>query len=82
MKLPVATLLACALSAEATWRRNINYQSPSHNHPGLGLSLHKINKRNTYVSGSEGAGTTTADMRYFIAPTSSSQLISSTSRTA
>ncbi|EME85270.1 uncharacterized protein MYCFIDRAFT_150372 [Pseudocercospora fijiensis CIRAD86] len=47
MKLSILSVLGCSLLAEASWRRNINYGSPSHNHPGLGLSLHKINKRNT-----------------------------------
>jgi len=27
--------------------QNINYRSPSAHHPGLGISLHKVNKRNT-----------------------------------
>ena len=27
--------------------QNINYRSPSEHHPGLGISLHKVNKRNT-----------------------------------
>ncbi|PNS18224.1 Alkaline phosphatase D [Sphaceloma murrayae] len=40
----------CALSLAATtlasWTSNINYRSPSEHHPGLGISLHKVNKRN------------------------------------
>lgn len=32
--------------AVASYASNINYRSPSHNHPGLGVSIHKVNKRN------------------------------------
>lgn len=45
----VVSVLASSLLAEASWRRNLNYASPSYNHPGLGISLHKVNKRNTCV---------------------------------
>ncbi|PPJ58391.1 hypothetical protein CBER1_08094 [Cercospora berteroae] len=47
MKLSVVCVFACSLLAEASFRQNLNYRSPSHNHPGLGVSLHKVNKRNT-----------------------------------
>lgn len=40
------TLLACVGVAAASYANNLNYRSPSHNHPGLGLSIHKVNKRN------------------------------------
>ncbi|KAI4185536.1 MAG: hypothetical protein LQ346_005874 [Caloplaca aetnensis] len=40
------TFLACAGVAAASYANNLNYRSPSHNHPGLGLSIHKVNKRN------------------------------------
>ncbi|KAL8898220.1 MAG: hypothetical protein Q9207_006819 [Kuettlingeria erythrocarpa] len=40
------TFLACAAVAAASYANNLNYRSPSHNHPGLGLSIHKVNKRN------------------------------------
>ena len=29
----------------ASYAKNLNYRSPSHNHPELGVSIHKINKR-------------------------------------
>ncbi|KAL8974643.1 MAG: hypothetical protein Q9197_001131 [Variospora fuerteventurae] len=37
---------SCAGVASASYANNLNYRSPSHNHPGLGLSIHKVNKRN------------------------------------
>ncbi|KAL8913025.1 MAG: hypothetical protein Q9171_002093 [Xanthocarpia ochracea] len=40
------TLLACAGVATASYANNLNYRSPSHNHPGLGVSIHRVNKRN------------------------------------
>lgn len=40
------TFLACAGVASASYANNLNYRSPSHHHPGLGLSIHKVNKRN------------------------------------
>ncbi|KAL8740706.1 MAG: hypothetical protein Q9184_008461, partial [Pyrenodesmia sp. 2 TL-2023] len=40
------TFVACAGVAAASYANNLNYRSPSHNHPGLGLSIHKVNKRN------------------------------------
>ncbi|KAL8757389.1 MAG: hypothetical protein Q9199_002266 [Rusavskia elegans] len=40
------TLLAGAGVATASYANNLNYRSPSHNHPGLGVSIHKVNKRN------------------------------------
>ena len=41
------SILALASTATAYWHNNINYRSPSLNHPGLGLAVHKVNKRNT-----------------------------------
>ena len=41
-----SVLFICSLAA-ASWTKNINYRSPSEHHPGLGVSLHKVNKRNT-----------------------------------
>lgn len=32
--------------ASASWARNINYRSPSEHHPSLGVSIHKVNRRN------------------------------------
>jgi alkaline phosphatase D len=43
----LAAQLALASLAAASWTQNINYRSPSEHHPGLGISLHKVNKRNT-----------------------------------
>ncbi|KAG8623301.1 hypothetical protein KVT40_008277 [Elsinoe batatas] len=45
MKAAVA-LLSLAGVALASWTKNLNYRSPSEHHPGLGISLHKVNKRN------------------------------------
>lgn len=39
-------LLAGAGIASANWAKNINYRSPSEHHPSLGISIHKVNKRN------------------------------------
>jgi alkaline phosphatase D len=44
----ISAVVACSLTAvEAGWTKNINYRSPSENHPGMGIALHKVNKRNT-----------------------------------
>ncbi|EMC92262.1 hypothetical protein BAUCODRAFT_283733 [Baudoinia panamericana UAMH 10762] len=43
----ILSALSCAAVASAYWTKNLNYRSPSENHPGLGISLHKVNKRNT-----------------------------------
>ncbi|GAB7349744.1 hypothetical protein MBLNU459_g0476t1 [Dothideomycetes sp. NU459] len=40
------SLLSISSVALASWTKNINYRSPSEHHPGLGISLHKVNKRN------------------------------------
>lgn len=50
MKLYYASAaLLCGLeAASASFVQNLNYRSPSENHPGLGVSLHKLNKRNTH----------------------------------
>lgn len=44
------SLLAAALGsagvASAGWAQNINYRSPSDHHPGLGVAIHKVVKRN------------------------------------
>lgn len=44
-------LLSLSSVALATWTKNLNYRSPSEHHPGMGISLRKVNKRN--VAGSE-----------------------------
>lgn len=46
MKLQFLTTAAFAGVALASYASNLNYRSPSHNHPGLGVSIHKVNKRN------------------------------------
>jgi alkaline phosphatase D len=44
----ILAVVACSLGGvEAGWTKNINYRSPSENHPGMGISIHKVNKRNT-----------------------------------
>ncbi|KAM0713864.1 hypothetical protein Q7P37_010826 [Cladosporium fusiforme] len=47
MKLQLVSTFAFAALASASWTKNINYRSPSEHHPGLGIALHKVNKRNT-----------------------------------
>jgi alkaline phosphatase D len=47
MKLSALSILSLSSSAAASWVKNLNYRSPSENHPGLGISLYKVNKRNT-----------------------------------
>ena len=39
-------LLTFAGVAAASYGNNLNYRSPSHNHPSLGIAIHKVNKRN------------------------------------
>lgn len=45
--LPILILIAGAAVAAASYANNLNYRSPSHNHPSLGLSIHKVNKRHS-----------------------------------
>lgn len=40
------SLLSLSSVVLAAWTKNLNYRSPSEHHPGLGISLHKVNKRN------------------------------------
>lgn len=47
MKVPSLVLAYLAAHAAGSWTSNLNYRSPSEHHPGLGISLHKVNKRNT-----------------------------------
>jgi len=44
--LHLLTTLALAGTAVASYAGNLNYRSPSWNHPSLGVSIHKVNKRN------------------------------------
>ena len=48
--LHLLTTLAFAGAAAATYGKNLNYRSPSWNHPSLGISIHKVNKRNAGAS--------------------------------
>ena len=43
--LSLLILLACVGGALASYANNLNYRSPSLNHPALGVSIHKVNKR-------------------------------------
>ncbi|KAI9660478.1 MAG: hypothetical protein M1821_009828 [Bathelium mastoideum] len=42
----LAALVTSISVAEASWAKNINYRSPSEHHPGLGVAVHKVVKRN------------------------------------
>lgn len=44
--LQLLALIACAGVTAASYANNLNYRSPSHHHPALGISIHKVNKRN------------------------------------
>lgn len=44
--LSLVSILSFSSLALASWTQNLNYRSPSEHHPGLGISLHKVNKRN------------------------------------
>lgn len=44
--LQLFAVLSLAGAAVASYASNLNYRSPSHNHPALGVSIHKVNKRN------------------------------------
>ena len=39
--------LSLATSAKATFESNLNYRSPSHRHPALGIEIRKVHARNT-----------------------------------
>ncbi|KAF1812101.1 hypothetical protein P152DRAFT_474327 [Eremomyces bilateralis CBS 781.70] len=43
-------LLGFAAVASAAWSGNLNYRSPSHHHPGLGIAIHKVVKRSDISS--------------------------------
>ena len=43
--LHLLTFVAGLGVAAASYANNLNYRSPSHNHPGLGVAIHKVNKR-------------------------------------
>lgn len=46
MKLHVFSLLPLVSVASASWTKNLNYRSPSEHHPFLGISIHRVVKRN------------------------------------
>lgn len=50
MKLQLLSLLSLASIANASWTKNLNYRSPSEHHPALGISIHKVVKRNDPAS--------------------------------
>ena len=43
--LQLLTLIAYAGGAAASYANNLNYRSPSFNHPSLGVTIHKVTKR-------------------------------------
>lgn len=45
MKLTWSIVLSSAATAAASYAGNLNYRSPSENHPGLGVSIHRVVKR-------------------------------------
>lgn len=45
MKLSWTLVLASAATATASYAGNLNYRSPSENHPELGVSIHRVAKR-------------------------------------
>ncbi|KAI3392743.1 hypothetical protein diail_5257 [Diaporthe ilicicola] len=46
MKSQATALLALAGAVQASWTSNLNYRSPSEHHPSLGVSIHRVVKRN------------------------------------
>lgn len=55
MKLQLLSLLPLASVASASWSKNLNYRSPSEHHPALGISIHKVVKRNDPASSYEAS---------------------------
>lgn len=43
---PFLAFLSLATAAAASFASNLNYRSPSHHHPGLGVSIRKVAARN------------------------------------
>lgn len=46
MKFQLLSFLPLVSIASASWSKNINYRSPSEHHPALGISIHRVVKRN------------------------------------
>ena len=55
MKITLISVFMLSSLASASWVKNLNYRSPSENHPGMGIALHKVNKRNTLNKGFEAS---------------------------
>jgi alkaline phosphatase D len=55
MKLYILSLLALVSIASASWSKNLNYRSPSEHHPSLGVSIHRVVKRNDPSSNYDAA---------------------------
>lgn len=55
MKFQSLSLLLSASAASASWSKNLNYRSPSEHHPSLGISIHRVVKRNDPSSGFEAS---------------------------
>jgi alkaline phosphatase D len=55
MKLYALSLLALASTTSASWSKNLNYRSPSEHHPSLGISIHRVVKRNDPSSSYDAA---------------------------
>lgn len=53
MKLQLLSLLPLVSVASTSWSKNLNYRSPSEHHPALGISIHKVTKRNDPASAYE-----------------------------
>ncbi|KAH8728226.1 phosphodiesterase/alkaline phosphatase D precursor [Phaeosphaeriaceae sp. PMI808] len=51
MKLHILSLLPLVAVTNASWSKNLNYRSPSEHHPSLGISIHRVVKRNDPSSG-------------------------------
>jgi alkaline phosphatase D len=55
MKLQFLSWLSLASIASASWSKNLNYRSPSEHHPALGISIHRVVKRNDPQSSYDAA---------------------------
>ncbi|OCK85047.1 phosphodiesterase/alkaline phosphatase D precursor [Lepidopterella palustris CBS 459.81] len=50
MKLQSLAILSSVALVSANWAKNLNYRSPSEHHPGLGIAIHRVVKRNDPAS--------------------------------
>jgi alkaline phosphatase D len=53
LAIAVAGLASLVSYTDASYSKNLNYRSPSENHPSLGISIHKVNKRNVVTAAVE-----------------------------